>query len=273
MNILQAVVLGIVEGFTEFLPISSTGHLIIAQKFMGMTEINTFFTDVIQSGAIMAAVFYYRERLAKIYRDTLSFARKGFKIDTATHDEKLGIWILIGILPTLVIGFVFRKAVDQWQNSLLVVAVSTIIFGVVFYLVERWQQKQRPIKRPGLKNLLVMGLTQAVAIIPGVSRSGATIAGGLSQKMTIKESIDIAFIMGIPVLFLATFYKIITEFKYANTEILVMTLVGTAVSFIAGLYSIKLTLGFLQRYGFKPFMYYRLGLGVLLVALYLGGWR
>ncbi len=274
MNILQAVILGCVEGFTEFLPISSTGHLIIAQKLMGLTEVNTFFTDVIQSGAILAAVFYYRERLKKIYADFRSLASKRFKLKKATHDEKLGLYMLIGIIPTLIIAFVFRKSIDQWQNNLSIVAVSTIIFGIVFYAFEFWQQQHKrvvTIKSVSLKNLLIMGLFQGVAIIPGVSRSGATIAGGLSQKISMKESVDIAFIMGIPVLFIATLYKLITEIQHANTEIILLTLVGATVSFITGLYSIKMTLGFLTKYGFRPFMIYRVLLGFTLLILVFNG--
>jgi undecaprenyl-diphosphatase len=276
MNILQAIILGCVEGFTEFLPISSTGHLIIAQKLMGMSEINTFFTDVIQSGAILAAVFYYRDKLTKIFVDSVVLARGGFKMNTATHDQKLGLWMILGIIPTLAIAFVFRKQVDQWQNNLLIVAVSTIFFGIVFYFVELWQKKQKvikDIKTVSLTNLLVMGVAQGIAIVPGVSRSGITVTGGLSQKLSMKESIDIAFIMGIPVLFIATLYKLVTEIKHADSNILFMTLVGTVVSFGAGLYSIKLTLGFLQKYGFKSFMIYRIALGVILLGLYMNGLR
>jgi undecaprenyl-diphosphatase len=159
--------------------------------------------------------------------------------------------------------------VDAWQQNIWIVALSTIVFGIVFYLAERYSKSQKTIetKQITLTNLLVMGLAQAVSIVPGVSRSGATIAGGLSQKISFKDSIEISFIMGIPVIFLAAGYKVISNLGGLSSESILLALVGTLTSFVVGLFAIRATLGLLTKYGFLPFMIYRIGLGLVLILL------
>jgi undecaprenyl-diphosphatase len=274
MNYIQAIILGIVEGLTEFLPISSTGHIIITSKILtslGFTQLpnNTFFDIVIQLGAISAALWYFRNRIYLIVLDLVMLATSPTKFSSASSQQKLSLWILIGIIPTLIIGFVFKKNVDSWQENLWLVAISTIIFGVVFYLIEQYSQKQKSIdtKHISLSNLVVMGLAQSLAIIPGVSRSGATIAGGLSQKISFKDSIEISFIMGIPVIFLAAGYKALSNLGGLTTESILLALVGTVTSFAVGLFAIRATLGLLTKHGFFPFMIYRITLGLAIISL------
>jgi undecaprenyl-diphosphatase len=273
MNIIQAIIVGAVEGLTEFLPISSTGHIILTEKLLGIEKTNNFFTVVIQFGAILAAIWFFRSRIKEILSAAFSSLKAKKSYAVMDNDEKYGIWIVISIIPTLLIGFLLRKKVDEWQNSTIIIIISTIFFGVLFYAIERFQKNIKPItpNKITLQNLFVMGLAQAVAIIPGVSRSGSTIAGGLTQKMSIKDAVEISFIMGIPVILIASLYKVISGLDGLTMDIALTTLIGTLTSFFVGLWSIKLTLGLLVKRGFFPFMIYRLGLGAVLICLvYLG---
>ena len=273
MNIFQAIILGIVEGLTEFLPISSTGHIILVEKLLGIESTDNFFTVVIQFGAILAAVWFFRTRISKIATASLRSIKDKKPFKAMNHDEKYGIWILVSILPTLLIGFLLRKKIDEWQNSTTIIIVSTILFGVIFYAIELAQKNTKKIhsKDISLPNLLVMGFSQAIAVIPGVSRSGATIAGGLSQKIAMKDAVEISFIMGIPVILLASIYKIVSNLGGLTPGIMIMAFVGTLTSFIVGLWSIKITLGVLVKRGFFPFMIYRIALGGLLIILISNG--
>lgn len=273
MNIFTAIILGIIEGLTEFLPVSSTGHLIIAQKLLGLQQIDEFFTVVIQLGAILAAVFFFRERIKNILLALTSTSKSNIR--NYEINRSLGIWILVSILPILGVGFIMRKQIESLQNSTLVVALATIVFGIVFYLIEKEVYTKNvnklSIDKIKFKNVFTMGLYQMISLIPGVSRSGATIAGGMSQNLKIKDSIEISFIMGIPVIFVVSFYKLISVFSSLSLEVFIYTLIGTIVSFVVGLYGIKMTIGYLEKKGFYPFMVYRIILGsIILLLLFIG---
>jgi undecaprenyl-diphosphatase len=258
INLFQSIILGSIEGLTEFLPISSTGHLIIAQKFMGMTEINEFFTVVVQSGAVFAAIFFFWDKITSIFK---------------THRDKLG-YMALGLLPALILGFLFKSQLKYLENSIPIIAFTTIIFGIVFYIIESQYQKlaNKQIETASKIDFLIIGFFQSMALIPGVSRSGITITGGTYRKIKIEDSIAISFIMGIPLLLIATLYKIVTVSKGVSSELLINTAVGTLFSFIVGLLGIKLTLGIVQKYGFKPFMIYRIALGLFLLLAMQQNW-
>jgi undecaprenyl-diphosphatase len=271
MNIIQAITLGVVEGFTEFLPISSTGHIILTEKLLGIQKTDTFFTVVIQFGAILAATWFFRSRLVEIGKACFKALKQKKTYGKMANDEKYGIWILVSIIPTLVIGFLLRKKIDEWQNSTLIIICSTVFFGVLFYAIERMQKGVKSIEKKDItiKQMFIMGLAQAVSVIPGVSRSGSTIAGGISQKISMKDAVELSFIMGIPVILIATVYKLISNINGVTIDMLFLTGVGTLTSFIVGLWSIQLTLGLLVKKGFFPFMIYRVGLGLVLTILYI----
>lgn len=269
-EIIQAIILAVVEGITEFLPISSTGHIIITQKILGISQINPFFDMVIQVSAISAAVWYFRKRIGEILGETSRavVAKKSFS--KMTLRERYGIWLGVSIIPTLLIGFVFRDLVDIWQERIEIIIVTTGLFGIIFYLVETWSKKQKT-KKPEsitLPNLLIMGITQSLSIIPGVSRSGSTIVGGLTQRISMKESVEISFIMGIPIIYIAGLYKIFSHLDSFTLDSLLPTIIGCVVSFFVSILSIKLTLGVLTKHGFYPFMLYRIGLALVLTILY-----
>ena len=252
----QSIILGTIEGLTEFLPISSTGHLIIAQKLMGL-KVDEFYTVVIQLGAILASVYYFR---LKIW-------------DLLTKFKSIYTLLGIALIPVILVGFGLKDKLNALEDSVLVIALTTIIFGVLFYFIER----RHPTNYKTIKDLkpfdtMLIGLSQATALIPGVSRSGATISGGTIQGLNRVEAIEFAFLLGIPTLGLASFYKIFSLLKKGNVDLqsslIVNTSIGFVVSFIVGLLGIKLTLGLVNKYGFKPFMIYRIALGVFLLLLW-----
>jgi undecaprenyl-diphosphatase len=214
-------------------------------------------------------VWYFRVRLIQIWSTGYQAWKNKIPFADQTPDERYGAWVLVSLLPTLCIAFVLRKQIDVWQNSLWIVIASTMFFGVVFWFIEGYSKKliSRKTKKISLRHLFGMGLAQAVSVIPGVSRSGSTVAGGLALGVSMKEAVEISFIMGIPVLFLATIYKIVSTFSLLSWDIVVYTFVGSIVAFFVGLWSIKLTLGMLTKHGFKPFMIYRLSLGLVLIAM------
>ena len=257
INLFQSILLGAVEGATEFLPISSTGHLIIAQKLMGI-PVNSFFTIVVQSGAIMAAVFYFWKKII-----TLS----------TKHQKALG-YMALGLLPAIILGFFFKKQLESLEASVPAIIFTTIVGGLAFWLVEKYMahKTHKTLENATLIDYLTIGFFQAISLIPGTSRSGVTITGGTYRGIKIQDAIEISFIMGIPLLLLATLYKLVTFKGIVSTELLVNTGAGTITAFVVGLAGIKLTLGLLQKYGFKPFMFYRLGLAAFLFIALKNGW-
>jgi undecaprenyl-diphosphatase len=262
MEIYQTIILAIVEGLTEFLPISSTAHLIIVQKLLGLETVNEFFTVVIQLGAILAACVIFRKRIWQILSSLISRERK------SEFNPNLGYWILLGIFPTLIVGFLLKDYLVNLQNSIYLIAFTTIVFGIFFYLAERYfqnQPKQINIGKISLRNILVVGLFQAISIIPGVSRSGIIISGGLVQKIELKTSIEISFIMGIPIMLIASVFEVFKNSPSLNTQLLTYILLGMLVSFVTAFISIKFIIHLFNSKGFLPFVIYRVLLGIFLL--------
>ncbi len=256
MNLLQSAILGVIEGLTEFLPISSTGHLIIAQKMLGLPQVDDFMTVVIQSGAILSALVYFRHKIWDILVNKRAVLPKLF----------------ISMLPVLAVGFAIKKMLENYNDVIPVIAVSSIVGGVFFYVVEKFysSKSSRDLVSGTFLDYLGLGVVQILSLIPGFSRSGSAIAGGLINNIKLKDSIEISFLMGIPLLLIATGYKLVSHTYTVDPTLLINTLVATAIAFLVGLAGIRLTLGWVQKYGFRPFMYYRIGLGVLLLIAYFG---
>lgn len=264
MTILSSIVLGAIEGLTEFFPVSSTGHLIVAEKIMGIHDPSLFFNVTIQIGAILAAVIYYRVRIVNILID----AAKKFSW------KSTAFYYLAATVPALVVGFIFHNLIESLQTNVGVVAVTTI--GIAFYLF--WiQQKYKKTAAEGLKeksiklwDYVVIGMYQAISVIPGVSRSGITIAGALTRKLSFKEAIDTTFILAIPVMTAATAFeglKLLKNPSGISLQLLTETAVAFIIAFLVAYISIKVTLPILKKYAFTPFIIYRLLLGALILLL------
>ncbi|MDR2813457.1 MAG: undecaprenyl-diphosphate phosphatase [Prevotellaceae bacterium] len=254
MNILQAVIVAIVEGLTEFLPVSSTGHMILAQHLLGVesTPLVKAFTVNIQLGAILSVLILYWKR----FFQSLNFY--------AT--------LLVAFLPAAVIGFLLGDYIDMLLESVAVVAVMLVLGGIVMLFVDRWFGSRSADQRIGSRRALKVGLAQCVAMIPGVSRSAASIVGGMATGLNRKTAAEFSFFLAVPTMFAASAYKLLKDYKilFAEENIrenLVLLGVGNVVAFAVGMLAIRFFIGFLTRYGFKAFGWYRIAVGGAILLL------
>jgi undecaprenyl-diphosphatase len=258
MTLIQTIILGIVEGITEFLPVSSTGHMIIAQKILAIesTEFVKAFTVNIQFGAILSVLVLYWKR----FFQTFDFYWK----------------LLIAVIPALVLGFLFSEKIDKLLESVTVVAVMLVLGGVLMLYVDKWFNKTNEDQTIGWKRALKIGFYQCIAMIPGVSRSMASIVGGMTTKLTRKNAAEFSFFLAVPTMAAASGYKLLKLFmdpagKSMLSDNLVTLLIGNIVAFIVAMAAIKFFIGFLTKYGFKAFGYYRIVVGIaILLLLFLG---
>lgn len=255
MDYLQAVVLAIIEGITEFLPISSTGHMIIASSFFGIAhdDFTKLFTVVIQLGAILSVVVLYFKR----FFQTLDFYFK----------------LLVAFIPAVVFGLLFSKKIDALLENPVTVAVSLVLGGIILLKVDDWfapKEETKETENISYMTALKIGLFQCLAMIPGVSRSGASIIGGMSQKLSRKTAAEFSFFLAVPTMLGATVKKCYDYYKdgfVLSNEQVNLLIIGNIVAFIVALLAIKSFIGYLQKHGFKMFGYYRIiaGLAILII--------
>jgi undecaprenyl-diphosphatase len=260
MSFLEAIIIAIVEGLTEFLPISSTGHMIIAEKLLGVesTEFTKLFTVGIQLGAILAVVILYWKK----FIEPLKTGRWNFYIK-----------LIVAVLPALGLGFLFSDKIDSLLESPLTVAITMLAGGVVLLFIDNFFKNavvdtEEKISFP---KAFTIGLWQCVAMIPGVSRSAASIIGGMQQKLTRKLAAEFSFFLAVPTMAAATGYKLLKGYKSISTEDIKLFAVGNVVAFVVALLAIKFFIGFLQKHGFKVFGWYRIIAGIILLALIFTG--
>lgn len=253
MKLIEAIILGVIEGVTEFLPISSTGHMVIASHFLGIAEDQFVknFEIIIQFGAILSIVFLYRKRFVQSFE----FYQKLF----------------IAFLPTAVLGFLLKKIVDQWLESVHLVASTLILGGLVLIWCDRkfatLSTSGKSDSQLDTKNLLALGLWQSLALVPGVSRSGATILGGLFLGMNRKAATEFSFFLAVPTMAAATLYKLFKSASTITSDQFSLLAVGFVIAFLVATLSIKFFLKVLAHSGFKFFGIYRIILGLLIFAL------
>lgn len=271
MTILQSFILAIVEGLTEFLPVSSTGHMILTEGILGMesTAYLKAFTVMIQFGAILSVLVYY-------FRRFLPFPMFGLQPDSSTS---LGGWslyglMILGCIPAAVLGLLLNDYIDALLGSTWVVLVMLFLGGILMLYIDRLfpEHGERQL-RP--KNALIIGLFQCLAMIPGVSRSMATIVGGMQQGLTRRQAAEFSFFLAIPTMAGATLLKGYKLYKELGVEVFRdnwdTLLVGNVVAFIVALLAIKFFIGFVSKYGFRFFGYYRIALALIVaLALLLG---
>ena len=269
MSIIQAILLAIIEGITEFLPISSTGHMVIASSFMGIAEqdFTKTYTVAIQLGAILSVVALYWKK----FFQTTEFYIKLF----------------IAFIPVLILGGLLHKYIDALLENPVVVGASLLTGGIIFLFVDKWFEATEVKGASEVKRLsaLKIGLFQTIAMIPGVSRSAATIIGGLTQKLNRKTAAEFSFFLAVPTMFAATvkklydFYKSQHALQLANHTTgpiishheIKLLLLGNAIAFIVALFAIRGFINFLTKYGFKGFGYYRIVIGLAILFLYFFG--
>lgn len=271
MTILESIILAIVEGLTEFLPVSSTGHMILTEGILGMesTAYLKAFTVMIQFGAILSVVVYY-------FRRFLPFPILGLKPDPTTS---LGGWrlyglMIVGCIPAAILGALFNETIDTLLGSTWVVLGMLFLGGILMIYFDRifTNKTERPVQ---VQNAFIIGLFQCLAMIPGVSRSMATIFGGMQQGLTRRQAAEFSFFLAVPTMFGATLlkgYKLYKELGVAVFQENWQTLlVGNLVAFVVALLAIKFFIEFVTKYGFRVFGYYRILLSVgVAIALLLG---
>jgi undecaprenyl-diphosphatase len=269
----QAVLLGIVEGITEFLPVSSTGHLTISEELLGMPVDDvavTAYTAIIQVGAIAAAIIYFWRDIVRI---VVAFFRGLFQPAAREHaDWRLSLAVIVGSLPIGVVGLAGKSLIEGPLRSLWVVAAGLIVWSGVMVFAERAATQQRGEKDVRLKDGLIIGLVQCFALVPGVSRSGATISAGLLRDLDRVTSTRLSFLLGIPALTAAGLLEAVSLRDDIGARVgWVPTAVGTVVSFVVAYASIAWLLRFVSRNSIIPFVWYRVTIGLLLIVALVTG--
>lgn len=258
MNFLEAIILAIIEGLTEFLPVSSTGHMIIGSSLMGIAEdqFTKLFTIVIQLGAILSVVVIYFKR----FFQSVNFYLK----------------LIVAFLPAAVLGILLSDKIDELMESPTTVAISLVIGGVILLFVDKWFNKPTIESEAEISfgTALKIGFFQCIAMIPGVSRSAATIVGGMSQKLSRNAAAEFSFFLAVPTMLGATAKKMLDFFKDGNTftgEQINLLIVGNIVAFVVAFLAIKSFISYVTKNGFKIFGIYRIVVGLIILILIFSG--
>jgi len=258
MGLIEAIILAIVEGLTEYIPVSSTGHMIIASTFMGIQsdDFVKLFTVCIQLGAIMAVVVLYFKR----FFQSIDFYLKLF----------------VAFIPAVIFGLLFKSQIDSLLENVVVVAISLIIGGFILVFIDTFFSdfKNPSEDKTTYKSALIIGLFQTISMIPGVSRSAATIIGGMSQGLSRKAAAEFSFFLAVPTMFAATVKSLYDYFKeggIVTSEQWKLFAVGNIVAFIVAILAIQFMINILTKYGFKYFGYYRIVVGTFILILYFSG--
>lgn len=288
MEPIETIIIAIVEGLTEFLPVSSTGHMIIAQNILGVpsTAFVKAFTVIIQFGAILSVVCLYWKRFFKLNKCKIFDKEAVAGKNTA---DKIMIYLkrflykydfywklLVAFIPAAIFGFLLSDKIDELLESVTVVAVMLVLGGIFMLFCDRIFNKGNEKTELTEKKAFNIGLFQCIAMIPGVSRSMATIVGGMSQKLTRKAAAEFSFFLAVPTMFAATAYKLLKLIMEPNGWQLICDnawtlIIGNVVAFIVALLAIKFFISFVTKYGFKAFGWYRIVVGGIILILLLSG--
>lgn len=272
MTILQAIVLAIVEGLTEFLPISSTGHMILAQGIMGMESDGYIraFTVMIQFGAILSVlVLYWKRFFSATAAPSMTFRGKVL----TNRWKRLGYFylsLIIALVPAMVIGLLFESSIDELLSNVSIVAVMLLLGGIFMLFIDRiFSAKGK--EHPTLLNSFFIGCFQVLAMVPGVSRSMATIVGGMQQGLSRKSAAEFSFFLAVPTMLGATLLKAYKLFKDGGMEIFranaTTLILGNIIAFLVAMAAIRFFINYLTKYGFKLFGYYRIVVGAVILLL------
>jgi len=266
MNVIQSIIIAVVEGITEFLPISSTGHMIITQKMLGVasSDFVNLFTVNIQFGAILSVVVLYWKRfMAPVRTEKI----QGNLWKRFSHKFDFYIKLFVAFLPAAFFGFLLGDYINSLLENVVVVAVSLVLGGVILVFVDNWFKKPADDQEVTYPRALKIGFFQVISMIPGVSRAAATIIGGLAQKLTRKNAAEFSFFLAVPTMLAASVYQILRSTGTMGGENLAILLLGNAVAFVVALLAIKGFIAYLTRHGFRVFGYYRIVVGLVILAL------
>ena len=271
MDIIQTIIIAIVEGLTEFLPVSSTGHMIIAENLLGVDVSDKFvnaFTVIIQFGAILSVICLYWKRF--FYPNAVGDGKSYWKSMFDFYSR-----LVVGVLPAAVLGLAFNDAIEENLGNVSLVAWMLIIGGVFMLFCDAIFNKGSGKTKLTYKRAVIIGFIQCISMIPGVSRSMSTIVGGMSQKLTRKAAAEFSFFLAVPTMFGATCLETYKMIKGGEAAILMqgnnleMLIVGSIVAFIVAIVAIKFFINYVTKYGFKAFGYYRIVIGAVILVM---GW-
>lgn len=279
MTLIQTIIISIVEGLTEFLPVSSTGHMIITQHLLGVSQGSPFvhaFTFIIQFGAILSVVCLYWKRFFHIDR-TPAPADVENPFLRFIHPLRFYWLLFVGVLPAVVIGLAAKKSglLDWLLDSIWAVAIMLVVGGIFMLFCDKVFNKGREENKVNEKRAFNIGLWQCLSVIPGTSRSMATIVGGMANGLTRKRAAEYSFFLAVPTMAGATLLDLLDILKedatWVNTHDLLMLAVGCVVSFVVALLAMKWFVSFLTKYGFKVFGWYRIIIGIIIIVMLLSG--
>ena len=261
MTIIQTIIVSIVEGITEFIPISSTGHMIITEKLLGVEEDDfvKVFTIAIQLGAILAVVLLY-------WRKFFDFSRWQFYLK-----------LLVGVIPALILGFLFSSKIDKLLESSQTVAISMLVGGIILLFIDRMFKNPtiESERQVSYRRSFIIGIWQCIAMIPGASRSAASIIGGMQQKLTRSAAAEFSFFLAVPTMLAATGYKLLKYFKehgaFTPDQVKVLA-IGNVIAFVVAILAIRFFINYLKKHGLKIWGVYRVIVGVILLVLIYTGY-
>lgn len=268
MSVLEAIVLGLVQGLTEFLPISSSGHLRIVPAFLGWDDPGAAFTAVIQLGTMAAVLIYFRHDL---WRIAVAWARElRMPFRQRSPDANLGWFIVLGTIPIAIFGFVFSDQIESGARDLYLIGSALILFSFVMLAAERYGARERELTQMNGRDGLFIGFAQAIALIPGVSRSGATISAGLFRNFDRTAAARYSFLLSVPAIVLSGLFELRDVGGGAEASV-GATVIATVAAFVSGYAAIAWLLRYLANHSLAVFVAYRIPLGVLVIALAASG--
>lgn len=271
MSTFEAIILGLIQGVTEFLPISSTAHLRVIPALIGWDDPGAAFTAVSQLGTLLATFVYFRSDLWRLSKGAWQGIRAGKPLQTP--ESRLAFGIIVGTIPVGVCGLAFKSLIKNELRSLNVVAFSLIALAILLWVAERTAKHRRDIAQMTFKDAVLVGVAQSLALIPGVSRSGITLTAGLFLGLRRESAARFSFLLSVPAIAAAGLYELkdVLETDAMGGAVLVPTLIATVVAFVSGLAAIAVLIAFLQKHSTAVFIVYRIVLGAALFALLFAG--
>jgi len=274
LNLFEAIFLGIIQGLTEFLPISSTGHLTLAGKFMNLISADhpeqwTAFIAVIQLGTLLAVLVYFWQDIISIIRDFFQDNLiKRVKYSEQKFNSKLGWLIIIGTIPVVIIGLAFKDAIEgALTKNLYVIAISLIVLAIILAIAEKVAKFKKDLENVTIYDSIIIGFAQALSLIPGSSRSGTTITAGLFVGLKREAAARFSFLISIPAVFASGFLQLYESLKFINQTMALNIIIATIVSGLSGYLAIDFLLKYLRKNSTFVFVYYRIALGVFIIIL------
>jgi len=271
MTLLEAIILGLLQGLTEFIPISSTAHLTIAGQILGLIDSNyperwTSFIAIIQLGTLAAVLYYFRDDLLNLIKNFFKDNLDRKKFENQSLESKLSWYIIFGTIPIVFIGLLFKNFIEgTFTKDLKVISISLIALALILFIAEKVAKLNKDIKQVDLKDSILIGIAQVFALIPGASRSGTTITAGLFLGLNRESAARFSFLLSIPAILASGLLSAYQAIKYVNTTDVLNIIVATVVSAISGYFAIDFLINYLKKNNTYLFIFYRIALGIIIL--------